>query len=203
MNYKQIIGCCIAFLLGLFIAISIASAEVSESERIECPVYLSLTEEERVFIDKLDELREQRDLPKITLVSEIVEDSRRWSKHMNRTKRIYHGAPFENCASGMETGARVFSVWRGSPGHNAKLLSRNDQYGGIGRDGVYWTYRAVSTMENYHRGEDPESDLAMMRTASASSVQYKTVYRTQRGPLGLVRRQTAVRVPVTEEDAEQ
>ena len=44
-------------------------------------------------------------------------------------------------------------MWRSSPGHNAKLLNRNDTVGGIGQDGKWWTYRAASSIEVYRVGK--------------------------------------------------
>jgi len=141
-----------------------------------CEVYFSLTEEERDFIDELDKLRASRGYPQIMLVKEIVQDCRAWSAHMNRVKRLYHGVEFENCAVGADCGVRVFRMWRGSPGHNAKLLKRNDTVGGIGRDGLHWTYRAVSDIEQYRTGKDPESDL-LVRENVANKPDTTTGYR--------------------------
>jgi len=52
----------------------------------------------------------------------------------------------ENIAAGQHTAAAVFDAWRGSPGHNANMLSSNAVVVGIGRAdvsgsryGVYWT----------------------------------------------------------------
>ena len=178
---------------------------IVEIEPRDCDVYGSLTKEEQEFIDELDKLRATYKFPRITLLPNIVEDSRRWSSHMKRVNRLYHGnSTQENAARGVENGLGVFRMWRSSPGHNAKLLNRNDTVGGIGKDGQWWTYRAARSAEDYYTGKDPESDLIVReittdKSESAHKTGYNVVYRRVTGPLGIIERRVPVRVPVNTE----
>ena len=171
--------------------------DVEVNFRADDVVYHSLTPQEQKFIDELDNLRARHRLPKLTLMPGIVEDARRWSSHMRRVNRLYHGSGQENAAVGREDGRGVFNMWRSSPGHNAKLLNRNDTVGGVGQDGKWWTYRAASSIEVYNVGKDPASDLVVTQTTTVQH--YKVVYREERGPLGILTRRVAIRVPVEEE----
>lgn len=109
-----------------------------------------LTDEEKQFIAELDRLRTKLGLPQIIVVEQIVEDCRKWSGHLQKSGKFYHGnTHLENIAMGHEAGGQTFLQWRRSAGHNAKLCNRNDAYCGIGNVGKYWTYRAVPEMEHY------------------------------------------------------
>jgi uncharacterized protein YkwD len=119
------------------------------------PGWALLSDEEKQFIAELDRLREKLGLPQIIVEEQIVADSRRWSRHMNKVKRLYHGSSQENCAVGYETGVSTFRQWRNSAGHNAKLCSSSDRVCGIGVDGKYWTYRAAPSMGAYRTGTVP------------------------------------------------
>jgi len=192
--------------IAVFFICSVAEAQLSYPQCDEaecsmdgprnCAVYMSLSPEEQAFVDKLDELRASRNLPFLTLVDQLVTDSRRWSQHMSRVKRLYHGASFENCARGRDDGDGVFRMWRSSPGHNAKLLNANDRFMGVGAEGVWWTYRALSSMDAYVPGRNPESDLIKAEDQETVQPEYKVVYRRVSGPLGIFERKVAVRVPV-------
>jgi len=134
-----------------------ASTAYEPAER-DCPVWQTLSDEEKAFITALDKYRAERGLPQLILVERIVEDSRRWAGYLSRTNRFYHGSGQENLAVGSESGERILRQWRDSPGHNAKLLSRQDTVCGIGNVGRIWAYRAATTIEVYHVGKKPEDE---------------------------------------------
>lgn len=127
-------------------------------------VWEMLTVEEKQFVLELDACRASRGLPQLVLVEKIVEDSRRWSRHLEkRGGNLYHGSPQENCAVGHESGQATFRQWKvardryGRPtGHFAKLVNQNDTVCGIGQSGKWWTYRAAPSVEAYKEGTIPK-----------------------------------------------
>jgi len=131
-----------------------ASPAYEPAER-DCAVWQMLSEEEQAFITALDKYRAKRGLPQLVLVEQIVEDSRRWSGYLQRTRRFFHGSNQENIAMGHEEGERTLRQWQQSAGHNVKLLNRRDTVCGIGNVGNVWTYRAAASIEVYQVGTVP------------------------------------------------
>ena len=154
-------------LMMLLFVPALKADDIAPVDRHCDPAYLALDENEKEFVRELDKLRKRLKLPPIRLCMNITEDCRRWSRHMNAVKQLYHGAPYENAARGMESGSGTLRMWINSPPHYAFLRSRSNNVFGIGRDGTYWTYRAAPDESSYvggHRVRYSERSVAQTRT---------------------------------------
>jgi uncharacterized protein YkwD len=133
------------------------------------PAWQMLNAEEKQFVAELDRLRESMNLPQIIVDEKIVDDSRKWSKHMADTGSFYHGnAYLENIAMNQGGGGYyVFRQWMNSDGHRRWLKNTTNMVCGIGFFENHWTYRAARDVEHYRestvRKAQPSSYTARKR----------------------------------------
>jgi len=137
---------------------SVQKPQAYEPAPREGAAWDALSAEEQAFVIGLDAYRAKLGLPQLELVEQLVNDCRRWSRHLERTGRFYHGSPQENIALGHEEGELTLRQWRNSSGHDMKLRNRNDVVFGIGNCGRHWTYRATTSLENYTPGTVVKED---------------------------------------------
>ena len=169
----------LALMMLLFVP-ALKANDIAPVDRHCDPAYLALDEHEKEFVLELDKLRKRLKLPPIRLCTKITEDCRRWSRHMNSVKQLYHGAPYENAARGCQDGRGTFQMWMNSPPHRAFLQSKSNNVFGIGRSDMWWTYRAAPDESSYaggHRVHYSE------RTVTQTTQRTYTQQRPPRRPL--------------------
>jgi hypothetical protein len=115
---------------------------------------------------------------------------------MRTTRSFNHGSGTfgENIAMGHEDGETTFKQWERSSGHRAFMLSKTTTHAGIGNDGHYWTFRAIS------RGEKPAKETPVAKeqpkTAAEPKVSVVTATCAQGVKASSIRTVNRPRVPM-------
>jgi len=141
----------------------------------EVAVEATMTEQEQICFDAINQMRAKVGLPPFTFCPELSEECRQWSAKLRASAKLYHGSSFENCARGNESGAATYRQWYNSSGHRALFYNRGTE-AGIGSDGTYWTFR-VRNCEKGKIEADDEEIVAEEKKA------VKTTYSVARRPL--------------------
>ena len=151
--------------------------------------------EERVAFDAINQFRASHGLHQLQWSEELANASREWSRTM-RERRFFDHAPRnirngagENIAKGSTDGLGAFRQWRNSPPHRAYLLSPNSVEAGVGRDDIFWTYRARSSqaMEYASQRSTQRSTMTYSGDAQYRTVSEQKVQQTRQQPRKPVR----------------
>jgi uncharacterized protein YkwD len=120
-----------------------------EVDSAEAPVENTLDDTETVAWKKLNDMREEAGLKRLTFAPELLDGCRNHADNQRKRRGLWHDKNRgigigENCAvSKAEDGALPIRQWYTSTkGHREFMLSRSIEEGAIGRSGTYWVFRA-------------------------------------------------------------
>jgi uncharacterized protein YkwD len=122
--------------------------EVASESSVENPVEPSaenlLDDNENVAWKKLNDLREQAGLKRLTFAPDLLDGCRKHADNQRKRKSLWHAFRGENCAVSRDEGGELpIRQWLNSTkGHREFMLSRNISEGAIARSNTYWVFRA-------------------------------------------------------------